>query len=516
MALDLPPVGTPQQAPAAELLSQYHGGISVPFGKLQIFVFGPAMEAGAVAPERLRADVARAETVSEAVHLIGYLYYVSGDPAELTQYALADATHLYVRVAPGRLAEVRGAPQYQPYFAGLAGTQPLQGADFERARALADVLSRREGLHYSPAFVPLGADAVALDLGQPAPGEPQAMLRASFSNYGNRYSGPYLADASLRRGFSSGDELVLGGVTSVRFLDLGGPGSEPYHEGDLQWSHITPLGLFSFDARYADFALDSQGLRFGGSLATGAASWLYPVYDDLQQRLNLVSKLERSHESIHAQGQTVLGPDPQVLSDLYNSAELGLGYAGRSSSGGRLGEWSASATVRKGLSPRPAGDPSNPGYLLWRIALAGKYGAWNHLSPGLSIEAQLGGSAVPQLEQFVLGGPASAHAYDAGAGAGDRGWNSRAGIEWKGAAGSWAERHGLRPRLFVEYGGSRRGAPAPGSVAVADVGLESDIRFTPWLGGTVSAALPFHEEGREHSPDNLRRNCVFFRLAAQY
>jgi hemolysin activation/secretion protein len=516
LAIDLPPVITPQQAPASELVAHYHGGIAIPFHGRTITVFGPAIERGVVSPGRLKSDVAQAGTFSEAVRLIGYLYHISGYPAAVTRYAMVDSSHLYVYVAPGRVSEIRSPPQYHPYLDSLIGPQVLEEAKLERARALADVLSQREGVHYKATFIPTGDDSVTLDFSPSAPGASRTALRAGFSNYGNRYSGPYLADIGLRQTLPTGDEFVLSGITSVRMLDLGGSESEPYHEGDLEWSRITPLGLLSLDGRYADFATDSQGFHFGGNLATGSASWLYPFYATLRQRLNVLSKLERSHESIHAEEQTSLGPNPEVLSDLYNSAELGVTYTWRAANAGREREFSIDVSGRKGFSGRPAGDPSNPGYLIWRTGAEGTYGLLDSLNLKMSFKAQLGGSSVPQLEQFVIGGPATDHAYDAGAGAGDRGWNLRAGTEWKGAAESWSERHTVRPRLFVEYGSATRGGPGQGTVTIADVGVESDIRFSSWLSGTISAAQSIHEEGRQYSPNGLHRNCVFFRLVAQY
>lgn len=516
MAIDLPPASTPEQAQASELVSLYHGGIDIAFRGRTITVFGPAVDRGAVSADRLKADIAQADGLSDAVRLVGYVYHISGYPAVLVRYAMPDSRHVYVYVVPARVSEVHTPPRYRPYMDGLVGPQALAESDFERARALADVLSQREGLRYSPTFSAVGDDAVALDFGRPVPGASRTALRAEFSNYGNRYSGPYLADASVRQSLADGDEFVLSGITSVRMLDLGGSQSEPYHEGDFEWSRITPLGLFSLDGRYADFASDSQGFHFDGNLATGSLSWLYPLYASLRQRLNAVSKLDRSHEAIHAEGETALGTDPEVLSDLYNSAELSLAYTFRTANAGREREFSGGVTVRKGFSPRPAGDPDNPEYLLWRSSVAGKFGVLDSLSLDLSFNAQFSGNTVPQLEQFVIGGPATNHAYDAGAGAGNRGWSARAGTEWKGMADSWSERYAVRPRVFLEYGSTSASGPGQGEVSIADVGIESDVRFASWLSGNLSAAQSIHEEGRQYSPNGLHRNCVFFRLVAQY
>ena len=516
MAIDLPPPATPQQSPPAELVAQAGGAIVIPYRKWRIHLFGPAVQSGAVGAQRLSEDVSKADSLSDAVRTIGYLYYVSGYPAELTSYALADAQNLYVRVVPGRVSEIHAPPRYQSYLSQLSSQSPLSDSALERARALADVLAARSGEKYTPSFHATGPDTVDLDLGQPAPGDRQTLLRGDFSNYGTRYSGPYLADANLRHSFASGDELIVSGVTSVRFLGLGGSHSEPYHEGDLQWSRITPLGLFSLDGRYADFAQDDQGLHLSGTLGTGSVSWLYTAYADFSQRVNILSKLDRSHEGLQDENQ----PGAGSLSELYNSAELSGSYIWRTQREGMESAVSFGGALRKGLGSHSPGSLSNQGYLVWRPALSAQHDLTAHISVLGDASFQFGGSAVPQLEQFVIGGPANAHAYESGVGVGDRGMALRIGTQWKADADSLLEHYGIRPRLFVEYGSTSRAATAAqaagGSVAVADVGLESGVRFTSWLLGSFSVAQSFHEEGGDVSPNGLAKKYVFFRLSAQY
>jgi hypothetical protein len=74
----------------------------------------------------------------------------------------------------------------------------------------------------------------------------------------------------------------------------------------------------------------------------------------------------------------------------------------------------------------------------------------------------------------------------------------------------------VRPRLSAEYSRrhARRTRAGQRGGRRRRHGKQCTLRTL--AGGQVSAALPFHEEGRAHSPDNLRRNSVFFRLAAQY
>jgi len=543
MAIALPPPVDPQEASPLELREQWlaQPALTIDFQNARLHVFGSHL----ASEKKLREAVGRSANLSEAIRNIGYIHYAGGYPASLVSYAAvteAGGYDIYVRVVPGRVREVGGADALRPYFSNLEGGKaPLTDAGFERDRALADGYSERAGEQYKPVFTPLGGDEVRLDLGQPAPGPRQTALVGSFSNYGNRYAGPYIAQAGVRQDFSSGDELSLSGASSVRFLGLGGARSEPYHEGDAGWSRVTRFGVFALQGRYADFSQQVQDFHLDGKLDSYSAGWLYPLYSDFHQRFNLQARVLREHEAVTTPAQTqgcnalggllsLLGladcplttfAGGEVLSEQYNSAELGLSYVGHVQHGERQSELQAGLLLRKGLGPHQATESAarfdylllQPSFSL-RLPFTARFTA---LAEG---SFQLSNNVLPQQEKFVLGGPASLHAYEAGSGIGDHGENLRLGLEWKGLADSWSERRGIRPRAFVEYGSARLEATALGAgdgrVTVADAGLAADVRFTSWLGGSLSAAQSFYSRGAENSPDGLATKTVFFQLAAKY
>jgi len=543
MAIALPPPIDPQEGSPLELRQQWlaQPALSIDYQGAHLHVFGSHLAPA----ERLRQAVAAAANLSEAIRAIGYVQYSSGYPASLVSYAAVNdgaGYDIYVRVLPGRVREVQAPPALQRYFADLAeGKGPLTDTALESDRVLADGLTERAGERYRAVFTPLGGDEVRLDLGQPAPGARQTAVLGSFSNYGNRYAGPYLAQAGLRQAFSTGDELTLTGAGSVRFLGLGGARSEPYHEGDGGWSRVTRFGVFALQGRYADFSQQVQGIRFNGTLESGSAAWLYPVYSDFRQRFNLQARVLREHEAADTPAQTVncnvlggllelLGlvncplvtaPGGEVLSELYNSAELGLSYVGRSQQGERQNELQAGLLLRKGLGRHHAGGSgASLDYFLLQPSFSLRYALtarWTALADG---SFQLSNNVLPQQEKFVIGGPASLHAYEAGSGIGDHGESLRLGAEWKGYADSCTERYGIRPRGFVEYGSTRLEAGALGAVdgrvTVADAGAATDLRFNSWLGGSLSLAQSFYSRGAQNSPDGLATKYVFFQLAAKY
>ncbi len=541
MAIALPPPITPQQGSPVELREQWlaQPALTIDYQGMHLHVFGSHL----AQPERLRKAVGEAANLSDAIRAIGYIHYMDGYPATLVTYAAVNSGEydIYVRVVPGRVSEVSGPPGLLPYFSNLKGKDPLTSAGLEADRALADGLSERAGEQYKPVFTPLGGDEVRLDLGEAAPGGRQTTLLGTFSNYGNRYAGPYLAEAGLRQSFSSGDELTLSGATSVRFLGLGGAHSEPYHEGAGGWSRVTPYGVFGLQGRYADFSQTIQGFRLNGTISSGSVAWLYPLYTDFQQRLNLQGKFMREHESVDTPAQTtncnllgdllnqlglvncplVTAAGGEVLSELYNSAELSFSYVARSQHDERQAELQAGLMLRKGLGPhRSPGSPASLDYFMLQPSFSARYpltARWSALADG---SLQFANSSLPQQEKFVIGGPSNLHAYAAGTGIGDHGESLRLGFEWKGYADSWAEHYGIRPRGFVEYGSSKleHGALGAGNgrVTVADVGAAADVRFAPWLGASLSLAQSIYSRGAENSPDGLATKYVFFQLAAKY
>ena len=488
--------------------------------------------------------MATADNLSDAVREIGAAYYLSGYPAALVTYALIGEfdRDLYVRIVPGRVKDVTGPAALLPYFSDLKGERtPLTSARLEADRALADGLTERGGAQYKPSFKRVGGDEVVLDLGEATTGSRQFALIGVFSNYGNRYAGPYVANAAFRQDFDGGYEISLSGATSVHIFGLGGAHSVPYHEGEVGWSKVTPFGVFGLQGRYADFSPAEEGYIFHGAISSGSATWMFPLYADLHQRLNLQGKIERDHEAIDAPATTLgcnaldnllnllgllncplqITAGGEALSELYNSAELSLGYTGRVQHDERQDEFKLSLTLRKGLGPHQStGSSASLDYFLWQPAFSARYSLtprWSVLGDG---SFQFTNSIVPQQQQFVIGGFSSLHAYEAGVGVGDRGENLSLSVEWKGYADSWIEHYGIRPRCFVEYGSttlkSRSLGVSNGTVTVADVGAAVDVRFASWLAGSLSLAQSTYSRGGENSPDGLAKKYLLFQLAAQY
>lgn len=542
MAIALPPPPTPQQGelPALRAEASREPSIAIDYRGVRLCIFGSQL----VTEERLREAVGQAASLSDAIRAIGASYYRAGYPATLLSYAAdrgGQAT-VYVRVVPGKVSEVRGAEELRPWFRDLPQHAPLTDAQFEGDRDGADILSTRAGQRYEPAFVPAGRDSVVLDLGQPRPGPAQTTAAASFNNYGNRYAGPYLANLGLRHSFGSGDEFSLGGSTALRMLGLGGDHAGPYHGADAAWSRITRLGSFGVQGRYADFEETADNFRFKGRLHEIGLIWRYVPYTSFSQRLGLEGRLLHDREALGAPAQAAtVSCDPlstllaqlglancqavrggaDVFEEHYDSAELSLAYAWRSTQAQHQLEFNAGVLLRKGLDGgRTPGTGAGRSYFLWQPALSLRYALSPRFTLAAAGNAQFSGAVLPQQQQYLIGGPTTLHAYLVGAGVGDQGETANLGLEWNGEDGSLAQRLSLHPRLFVEYAssthrGTALGEPA-GTVRLGDAGLALDLSPLPGMVVSFSISRPILEQGGRFSPDQLQSRLMYFQLAAAF
>jgi hemolysin activation/secretion protein len=538
MAIAIVPPVTPQLAPLEQVMGQSPAETwLIDFQGVTIHVAGDLV----IQQQDVTTFVLAAKNISDAIRTIGAVFYREGYPATLVTYAVADSHDLYVRVVTGKIAEVNGPDALTPYFKNLTSDSPLRVSQLEGSRVLADNFSDRAGENFHPEMRPLTADSVALDLGSVSNGPKQFIVAGDFSNYGNRYAGPYLADLSIKQDTGNGDEVGVGGVTSINESDIGGDKSRPYREGDLSASHITPFGIFGVEGRYASFGQDVQTIRLDGHLGTGAVTWTEPIYADLDRRLVVQGRFERSDESVTAQtlGGTALNAttlqslladlglaaapatDAKVLSELYNTLGLDLNGVSRFNFGSHVLEVSGALGLRKGLSDSShALSSASLSYFLIRPSLSLRYLITpNWIATG-DTRFQLGNSTVPQLEQFVIGGPASLHAYDAGVGVGDHGEDAHLGIEWHANDGSFAARYSLHPRLFAEYGSTKLEQTVldenAGHVSIADIGLSLEAKPIAAVTATLSVAQSVYSSGAESAPVGDFRKYVFFKLAGRF
>ncbi len=539
MAIALPPPVQPQQASVEQLASE--PGFVIDYKSFKLHISG----GGAIEAEALRTAIVAAPNMSDAVRTVARAYSLGGYPAAMTFYAWAGGSSrdIYIHIVPGRVTQVIAPAALQAYFKDLPQT-PLTASDLETDRVLADLYTDRTGQQYAPVFKPQGGDTVSLDFGEPMPAGRQTHVLGNFNNYGNRYAGPYFTSLALQQDFSTGDEVQLSGTvkSGPDWNDYGKTEGSSYTGLSAGWTRVTSRGVFGIDGRYdrydqliENFPLEGRGNNVG-------LSWLYPLYSDYDQRLLLQARLDHDEQNIKISDTGALADDnivrnllrvlgllpsapdavsAELLDENYESTEIDLSYLARWQVLDRSLQLQSSLMARKGLGPqRSSRTIANQAYFLWRPALSLRYSLVDGWAVVADASAQFSGNTVPQQEQFVIGGPATARAYRSGAGVGDEGHNLRLSVEWLGPGESWLRRQSLKANVFVEQASSRRSErledAGKAKVSVADVGASLEMRVLSWLSGSVSASDGFHAQGKDNSADGLDEKTVYFQITARY
>lgn len=508
MPLSTPPPLPPQPAALDHLAGLQHPALQLRVAGLQLHLAADIpIDEGVLA----RA-VEGSTTLDEVLKGLVDAWVREGYPAARVLWARHESD-VYVLVHPGRLAELRGAPPLRDYFSGLDDGSVLHDSALERRRALASAAAGRAGLDARTRFVPLDEDRVALLIEPPTPGPAQTYARGDFNNFGNRFSSRYLVDAVLRRSFASGDELKLAGTTGLRTEPLSGDGEGGYREGQLEWSRVTRLGVWSADGRYASF---TQGIVDGtldGELDTTGLSFLHTLYADARTRWNLQLRTDRTHRRTEEAGS-----GQRTLGEQYGSVEIDTAYVLQPDPRQQRWELQLALAARRGLGRHDTGSsPAQLDYALLRPSAQLHYAPDGPLAYSLEVSAQFSHDILPEQQQWVLGGPDVLAAYLPGFAVGDRGAAARFTAHWRGLRTGPVE---WRPAVFAEYGGARFNPGVEerptGTVRLGDAGLQLGLQAWNWLDASLSAAHPYSESGLDNATPGSRKAFYFFKLAAHY
>lgn len=161
-------------------------------------------------------------------------------------------------------------------------------------------------------------------------------------------------------------------------------------------------------------------------------------------------------------------------------------------------ELQAGVNLAQGFTSSPFTPPTTASgeYTVARPALRLTYGPTALLVPSLELNGQIASNALPQLEQFVLGGVGGQRAFEPGTAVGDQGYAGRLSLSTQ----HWA--YGvvsLKPTLFAEYGATEvRDALIPAQQGVArraDAGLELVLRLDRFAEITAYAAAEIASSG---------------------
>ncbi|WP_420465856.1 ShlB/FhaC/HecB family hemolysin secretion/activation protein [Panacagrimonas sp.] len=515
MPIALPPPLPPMQGSAEVIQQQGSAYVTAAVQGVNLHVIGP----NAVSQSDLEAAITASQSMSDAVRLVQGLYYAAGYPGVQVTYALVEPD-LYVLVKLGAVSKVEAPAPYDRYLAGVAGAEPLTDDALEPGRTLASLHADRAGQTATPSFIADEAGSMVLRV-EPHDGAPKrSFVGAEFGNPGNRFVGRHFLDYFATTSLTTGDEFratgrhVLEGLSDDR-------GAKGYHEHSLGWSRVTPWGLFGLSGRYVGYQqnLEIPGfpdlISFDGDIRQAELGWTYLLAADFTSRWTIGAKADYTRKDF-----SVTESDESVQRQEYGSAEISTDYTTALRPLGVQTELGGSIAVRSGLGDDETDDPftaADLGYLLYRPTLSARAYLHEWLTLSLVATGQITSDALPEQQQWVMGGVGNVEAYLPGVASGDTGGIARLQFELKGLTLGAAT---IKPRLFAEYGVARFeeavfGQPT-GTQAIGDGGVSLVMGLGPNFEAAVSYAESFSEEDIDQEILDDADANVFFRVGAKF
>lgn len=501
MAVDLPPALPPVLGSAEAIRRSDLGtGYTVAFQKFSIH-----MVDGSVVDEAAARDAVRnAQDLSAAVRAIAREAYTAGYPAAQLTYA-RQGDQVFLHVAPGEVQRVDAPEILDHYFDDLpAGI--LRAHELEPRRTLASLHADRAARDFG-----MELDGEALVIRERDSDRQPARAYVEVGNPGNRFVGRHFVDIFVQGSNQLGTQLTGFGRSSL--VGLNKPDdAEDYGEHLLSVSQVTEYGVWNLSAHRIGYDQTVLNTPLASEILEGEASWLYPVYADIASRVTTTVTAERTRKQAEIRTDGTL-----IQKELYTSAEIALGYTRAWVLDTAQAELEANLAVKRGF-----GEDDEPltvadlGYGLVRPTLRGRYRHDGHTFTA-ELTGQITDVAVPEQQQWVLGGRGNLYASLPGLAIGDSG--ALAWIQWEPPARTLWSVQG-RLKTFLEYGAARFESEVAGRNtdvrSQADIGAEVTIT-TPWgQEAAIGSAHAFATSNISDAAESAADANYYFRIRQSF
>lgn len=517
MSIALPPPAIPQLGTVEQLQPQASGGVVVAYQNYQVHVAAN----GLVDEATLNKVIAAADNISNAIRAIGGAAYAAGYPAAKVMY-VASGNDVYVTVQPGEISSVKADDALKPYFEGVEAAKPLTASALEPRRMLASMLADRAGYEITPSLEPDGNGGTVLDLEKNVRKQDPTTINVDFGNPGSRYSSRWFLDLGLKAATNYGDEFRLSWREGVPNVETE-PGGD-YHEQNLGWTRVTPMGVMGFSGRLVNYDARTNGVDTNGRIWSVEGLYLYPILADFNTRWTAQGKVDYIDNQRDLDSTTTT-PTVTFKREKYPSIEVSTSYTRNLGFLDHLWGLEGGVTLRKGF-----GDGENTTtlplngdeqYLLLRgVATAKVYTQpdlwfWKpSLTSGITLSGQYSGDTLPEQQQWVIGGLGNISSALPGIGVGDNGYLVRLFTET--AAWNHPQVAGLSftPRLFLESGAASYAGTNPiGTQSITDVGFDLAMRYKQWFESSFTYGLPIADD----VPANQNNKAnLYFRMGVKY
>lgn len=509
MAIDLPPA-VPPTLVNASAISEFASSASPYVGKVGSFelrVTGSHHLSNA----ELDKIFSAAKSPDQAILLISSATNRKGHLLVNTLYS-RDGAVVYVHALQARVGDVSGDEAITGFFDGLEGDPDLKRSEFDRARAMADVKSRRTGVDYSVSYAVSESDPGVVGVvftGEPRDDADRTDLSLKLSNEGSRFAGRYYGDVGLSHNTMGGTALSLDYQKAIPEWGESREGDE-YDQISLSLSHPFSFGLYGIRASQAEYTQDFRSSVPGGctgvvilGACVGASTpptTATSVFDaeiqrialtgeqvlssDIDRRFSLTQEIETVDSQIEDEG----GGDLQ--DEAYTTVEVGAKYqrqhrlqsknmfnytlalsakGGVSDDGGTLDSTPDMAGVAVG---KRVGD-----FLVYNPRIAAQWNNLKRTTVDFDFAAQIASDQLPQQQQWVLGGVNSISSHLPGTLVGDSGVFTRLALNHKLVK---LDSFNLTAGIFAEYGDANfEDANGSGNdtIAISDVGVRLTANY---------------------------------------
>lgn len=453
-------------------------------------------------PEELGAVVAGAASVPAAADAIADAYQQRGWRNVLV-LAVDTPPQATIFVSEHGLRAAHGAPQLSSYFAEFVGESTIEYSDFAIAAKLAETHATRAGSNIAASYrreneAPFDA---AMTLHTESRRDSGWDYQFNLANTGNRYLGRWFG--SVAASWTAPSSWRFGAAYDralPEFADTSGRADYDAISGFVD--RVTRIGLFRFIAGYSDYEYTADGI------------------DDVPANVELPEpELAASNLSLGFQGEHFLRMTPtwtwifgegithsdyeieligtdESAAETYTAAHLGLG--------GKWGDVTAmlepqvhvDLQVRQSLSDDFRGLDADSGFNTI------SYGSGVQIVPSpmlrlsLNFSGQYSGDALPNGEEWVLGGLDRLSAWLPGVTVGDRGTYTQLKAEvpvW-GRDGLSLIVSAILDRGTAEFAASGEGLKS----RLSSAGLGANFQFGRWWSADARIATPLEEDAPEN------------------
>lgn len=477
MSMDLPPPQIPVSIPVQRMQISSHKR-SIQFGVYHLYLMGFE----SFSESDINHLVDHPTSAESVIRYLSNELYRKGFITSRVMYAVK-GSDLYVMAVNKSVRSIKGPSDLVKFFSGLSQDKPFAISKFEASRALASAYADRIGLSVQTRFVDVSDTQVDLELKTSSIPTGSFSGSLSLGNAGSRYSGRNLLDATLKSASRGGLEASVNAQTSI-FESKTELNAGSYKNIAARLDQISSIGSFGLGARITSFSIDNTPVPYSGRYNDFSIDWSNVVSATLSSRslLNIKAGLSNRESSIESSGQT-------FFEEKYTYIDVTPSYV-TSWANNRL---TTSVQISGGRAQSLLNSYATDGYFVIRPIARYVRKHNNDYSFTAVVAGQWANAAIPEFQQWTLGGADALSAYLPSTYYGDAGYLIR--LSEKRTI-EFAKNCSIAGEVFVETGNVTTNDPKNMNTSTgkpSDYGIGISFQAYEHLSIKLSSAKAFNE-----------------------